>query len=83
MHTKQLSKLGVSYLTTASEFKIMSLLMQRPGKLISKSRMEEELYGWDGDTESNTIEVTIYNLRKKLGKDAIVTLRGVGYMVNA
>jgi len=83
IHTKQLSKLGVSYLTTASEFKIMSLLMQRPGKLISKSRMEEELYGWDGDTESNTIEVTIYNLRKKLGKDAIVTLRGVGYMVNA
>lgn len=83
LNTKQLRKGSVQYTPTASEFKLLTLLMQRPGKLISKSRMEEELYGWEGDVQSNTVEVTIYNLRKKLGRDIITTLRGVGYMVPA
>ena len=83
LNTRQLLKSGVYYTPTASEFKLLTLLMQRPGKLISKTRMEEELYGWQGDVESNTVEVTIYNLRKKLGKETITTLRGVGYMVSA
>ena len=81
--TGQLMKAGKQYTPTAHEFKLLALLMQRPGRLVNKSRLEEELYGWDGDVESNTVEVIVYNLRKKLGKEIITTLRGVGYMVPA
>jgi len=66
---------------TASEFRILSLLMQRPGQIISKDRIVEELYGWDGGGDSNTVEVIIYNLRKRLGKTAILTMRGMGYTI--
>ena len=83
LNTKQVTRLGVHYTPTANELKLLMLLMQRPGKLVSKNRIEEEIYGCDGDVESNTVEVTVYNLRKKLGKEAITTLRGVGYMVSA
>lgn len=66
---------------TASEFRILSLLMQRPGQIISKERITEELYGWDGGGDSNTVEVLIYNLRKRIGKHAILTMRGMGYTI--
>lgn len=81
LNTKQIRRGDICYLPTAHELKLMILLMKRPGKLIGKSRIEEEFYGWEGDVESNTVEVTVYNLRKKLGKDVITTMRGVGYMV--
>jgi two-component system OmpR family response regulator/two-component system response regulator QseB len=74
---------GQTYTPTAKELLILRLLLQRPGGVVSKERMEEELYGWDGEVGSNTVEVLVYNLRKKLGKEIIVTLRGVGYMVMA
>lgn len=70
-----------TYRPTAQELKLLTLLMQRPGKVVSKEQIEENLYGWDSGADSNIVEVAIYNLRKKLGKDAIITLRGVGYMV--
>ena len=74
---------GETYVPSAKELKILLLLLQRPGSMISKERMEEELYGWEGEVGSNTVEVLIYNLRKKLGKDSIITMRGVGYMAAA
>lgn len=74
---------GDTHILTNSEFRLLSLLMRYPGTLISKARIEEELHGWNGEAESNTVEVTVYNLRRKLGKEAIVNMRGVGYMVNA
>lgn len=81
-HSVTILKTSETYTPTGKEFKILMLLMQRPGNIISKERIEEELYGWDGDVGSNTVEVIIYNLRKKLGKESILTLRGVGYMVS-
>lgn len=81
-HSVTVLKTGKTYMPSGKEFKTLILLMQRPGNVISKDRIEEDLYGWDGDVESNTVEVIIYNLRKKLGKETILTLRGVGYMVS-
>lgn len=61
------------------EFAILSALMERPDQVRSRAELEERLYGWQEDIESNAVEVHIHNLRTKIGKDAIQTLRGVGY----
>lgn len=68
-------------LCTSKELKLLTYLMERKGKISSKSQLEEVLYGWDEDIDSNTIEVTVYNLRRKLGKDIIHNIRGVGYII--
>jgi two-component system OmpR family response regulator/two-component system response regulator QseB len=67
---------------TAREFQILVLLMERMGRVVSKSEIENHVYSWDGDFESNTVEAAIYSLRKKLGRELITTLRGVGYVIN-
>ena len=67
---------------TAREYQILALLMERMGRILSRSEIEEQVYSWDGDVESNTIEAAIYTIRKKLGRELIVTLRGVGYVIN-
>ena len=61
------------------EFAVLSALMERPGIIRSKSDIEERLYGWQEEVESNTVEVHIHNLRNKVGRDAIETIRGLGY----
>ena len=61
------------------EFTILHALMERPGTILGKSALEERLYGWQEDVESNTVEVHIHNLRFKLGAAFIETVRGVGY----
>lgn len=61
------------------EFAILTALMERPEQVRSRAELEERLYGWQDDIESNAVEVHIHNLRGKIGRDAIVTLRGVGY----
>ncbi len=81
MATSTIKKGDATFVPTASEIKVLALLLERPGRLVSKVQMEEALYGWEGDIDSNTVEVIIYNLRKKLGRDAIRTMRGIGYMV--
>lgn len=63
------------------EFAVLELLMENTGKVMSRERLEEALYGWSGDVESNTLEVYIHHLRRKLGNDLIHTIRGVGYLV--
>lgn len=63
------------------EFAIINALMQNPGMIFSKSVLEEKLYGWQEDVESNTIEVHVHKLRAKLGSNFIETVRGVGYRV--
>lgn len=68
---------------TAKEFRTLKLLMERAGKFVTKSDIEYVLYSAEDAAESNTVEVTIYNLRKKLGAPFIQTVRGVGYRVNA
>ena len=64
------------------EFEILSFLMSNVGRVISRSRLEETLYSWNSDIESNTVEVHIHYLRKKLGSSLIRTVRGVGYIID-
>jgi two-component system response regulator QseB len=66
---------------SAHEFAVLEALLQRPGAVLSRAQLEDRLYGWDGQIGSNAIEVYIHGLRRKLGSDAIRTLRGVGYFV--
>ncbi|MBU9698844.1 response regulator [Rhodobacteraceae bacterium HSP-20] len=61
------------------EFTLLQALIERPGAILSKASLEDRLYGWQEDIESNTIEVHIHKLRVKLGAEFIETVRGVGY----
>lgn len=61
------------------EWIIFEALLQRPGQIVSKSQIEDQIYAFDSEVESNTIEVYVSRLRKKLGKDVVQTLRGLGY----
>jgi len=63
------------------EFALLAALLERPGTALSKAQLEEKLYGWGEEVESNTVEVHVHNLRKKLGAEAIRTIRGVGYVI--
>ncbi len=63
------------------EFSLLHLLLEHAGQVVSRSRLQEALYGWEDDVESNTLEVYIHHLRRRLGRDLIQTVRGVGYMV--
>ena len=72
---------GEPVLLSAHEFSVLEALMQRPGTVLSRAQLEDRLYGWSEGVESNAIEVYVHGLRRKLGNDAIRTLRGVGYFV--
>jgi len=61
------------------EFALLQLLMERPGTILSRSQLEERLYGWGEEVESNAVEVHVHGLRRKLGAQFILTVRGVGY----
>ncbi|MXN52745.1 response regulator [Shinella sp. AETb1-6] len=70
---------GKPVILTAREWVLFEAFVQRPGLLFSKARLEERLYSFDSDIESNAIEVHISRLRKKLGAHVIQTERGLGY----
>ena len=76
-------KTGTQLVMTAKEFRVLKLLMERAGKYVTRSDFEHALYSAENAVESNTTEVTIYSLRKKLGSEFIKSIRGVGYMVGA
>ncbi len=76
-----LNKNGEEINLSTREFKILQILFENIGRVLSRERIEESLFGWDDSLESNATEVHIHHLRKKLGKDLIVTIRGVGYMI--
>ena len=65
------------------EFALLEALLERPGQVLSRAQLEERLYGWGEEVESNAVEVHIHNLRKKLGAEYIQNVRGVGYRVRA
>ena len=67
---------------TAKEFQILYKLMQKPEHVVTREQLEESLYAWGDEIESNAIEVYIYQLRKKIGSHLIKTLRGLGYRMN-
>lgn len=66
---------------TSREFALLQALLQRPGAILSRSDLEDRIYGWNEEVESNAIEFIIHSLRKKLGSDVIKNVRGVGWMV--
>jgi two-component system OmpR family response regulator len=67
---------------TASELRMLTYFMHRPGRIISQGELTEHLYALEETAESNTIEVYISRLRRKLGRDAITTVRGLGYRMD-
>src|SRR5512140_229064 len=72
---------GVPVALSAREFALLQALLERPGRPLSRAQLEERLYGWGEEVESNAVEVHVHALRKKLGAHWIRTLRGVGYMI--
>lgn len=66
---------------SARELAVLQALLERPGAVLSRAQLEERLYGWGEEIESNAVEVYIHGLRRKLGVDFIRTVRGVGYML--
>lgn len=80
--TSQVTVDGVFLSLTAHEFRVLSYLMHHPGKVISRAELTEHLYAQDFDRDSNTIEVFIGRLRRKLGVDIIKTVRGMGYRLD-
>ncbi|PWF43998.1 response regulator [Massilia glaciei] len=73
---------GVAVRLTAREFSLLQSLMLRPGAILSRAELENRLYGWNEEVESNAVEFLIHALRKKLGAEVIKNVRGVGWMVS-
>jgi two-component system response regulator QseB len=77
--TRTVTQDGRTVELSAREFALLAALLERPGAALSKAQLEERVYRWGEELESNAVEVHIHHLRKKLGPDAIRTIRGVGY----
>jgi DNA-binding response OmpR family regulator len=79
--TREVSFEGQPVVLSAREWSILELLLSRPGMVYSRKQLEEHLYSWKYDLNSNAVEVYIHGLRKKLGPHLIQNVRGVGYMI--
>ena len=77
----EVTRKGDTQQLSAREFTLLRTLMMRCGKVFSREQLEEQIYGWNEEVASNAIEFIIHGLRKKLGKDAIKNIRGLGWMV--
>ena len=64
------------------EFMLLEKLLAQPGQVFSRAQLEESLYGWGGEVESNAVDVHIHNLRRKLYPEVVRTVRGVGYVAD-
>jgi two-component system response regulator QseB len=79
--THRVTQQGNDVSLSPREFALLELLLERPGAILSRAQIEERLYGWGEEVESNAVEVHIHGLRRKLGAQFILTVRGVGYRV--
>jgi DNA-binding response OmpR family regulator len=77
--TREVTRGGRAFVLSAREFALLHALMERPGAILSRAQLEDRLYGWGEELESNAISVYMHQLRKKLGDDLLHTVRGVGY----
>lgn len=68
---------------SAREFALLHALLLRPGRILSRTQLEEQIYGWNEEVESNAVDFLIHGVRKKLGADAIKNVRGAGWMVES
>ena len=74
-----MEKAGKPVQLSRREYSILHTLMSHPGVIFSKTKLEDKLYGWQEEIESNAVEVHIHHLRNKLGPGLIETIRGIGY----
>jgi len=81
--TREASLSGTPLALSAREFALLEALLDRPGAILSRTQLEERIYGWGEEIESNTVEVHIHHLRDKIGRDAIETVRGLGYRLRS
>jgi two-component system response regulator QseB len=72
---------GEDVALSARELALLEALLERPGAILSRAQLEERIYGWGEEIESNAVEVYVHTLRRKLAADFIKTVRGVGYVV--
>jgi len=79
--TRQVTLHGEPVALSAREFAVLEALLARPGAILSRAQLEDRLYGWGEEIESNAVSVYIHQLRRKLGADTIRNVRGVGYYV--
>ena len=79
--TREVRVQGEPVVLSGREWSVLEPLLARPGRVLSRSQLEDKLYGWKDEISSNAIEVYIHGMRKKLGADLIQNVRGVGYMV--
>jgi len=79
--TQQVTYNGQAVALTPKEYQLLHELLSPPGRVMTRERLIQLLYGWNEEAESNTLEVHIHHLRKKLSTDLIRTVRGVGYLV--
>lgn len=79
--SREVTANGLPVVLSAREWAVLEPLLARPGMVLSRTQLEEKLYGWKDEISSNAVEVYIHGLRKKLGAELIQNVRGVGYMV--
>jgi two-component system OmpR family response regulator len=72
---------NAEHILSAREFALLQALMRRPGAILSRTQIEQQIYGWGEEVESNAVDVLIHAIRKKFGKDIIRNVRGAGWMV--
>jgi DNA-binding response OmpR family regulator len=78
---RQVRWLGIPVLLSTREFDLLHALLRNMGRVLSREQLEQQMYSWGQEVESNTIEVHIHHLRRKLHADVIQTVRGVGYTI--
>ena len=79
--TREATVQGQPVVLSAREWAVLEPLIARPGRVLSRQQLEDKLYGWGDEVSSNAVEVYIHGLRKKLGADVLLNIRGVGYLV--
>jgi two-component system OmpR family response regulator len=81
MESHALTHAGATAVLSAREYALMHALMERPGRILSRAEIEERIYGWGEEVESNAVDALILSIRRKVGKGVILNLRGAGWMV--
>ncbi len=79
--THELSLGKAAEVLPAREYALIHALLERPGRILSRSQIEERIYGWGEEVESNAVDVLIHSIRRKFGKSVILNVRGAGWMV--
>jgi len=83
VNARSVTRNGAPVELSAREFALLQALLDHLGHVLTRQRLEQALYGWDDDVGSNTVEVYVHHLRRKLGAELIRTVRGVGYVIDA